>query len=404
MTVTAPPRPPRPSDPVDREELEALVEALIEEARQRARRRRRIYAASAALVALVVVAVSTAVDRATQPDTASPALAARSGGLAGAATPKIAYIREPLHMGYAGVLWVMNRDGSGQRRLAPAFGGMRWSPDGQKIAFTAWSDKTPTSDVFVMNADGSGKERLTRDPGWESGVAWSPDGQKIAFARVRDGGKFEIYTMNTDGSEQRRLTSEAWGGEHAWSPVGDKIAFVSRRDGNAEIYRDEHRREWAAEPDAQHGGRQEPGLVARRPQDRLRKQLAGQRHERRREPGQRRLTRKGRNFAPAWSPDGQKIAFERRFGRKKYGPCNGCGRASTFEIWVMNADGSGQQRLTAQGAQPGWSPDGQKIAFMSERNGNAEIYTMNADGSQQQNLTRTRGGKESGLVWSPAQK
>ncbi len=45
MTVTAPPRPPRPSDPVDREELEALVEALIEEARQRARRRRRMYAA-----------------------------------------------------------------------------------------------------------------------------------------------------------------------------------------------------------------------------------------------------------------------------------------------------------------------------------------------------------------------
>jgi Tol biopolymer transport system component len=92
-----------------------------------------------ALVALAVVAVSTVVDRATQPDTASPALAASSSGLAAAATPKIAFIREPLHMGYDGVLWVMNRDGSGQRRLADAFGGMRWSPDGQKIAFTAWS-------------------------------------------------------------------------------------------------------------------------------------------------------------------------------------------------------------------------------------------------------------------------
>ncbi len=166
MTVTAPPRPPRPSDPVNRDELEALVEALIEEARQRARRRRRIYAASVALVALVVVAVSSAVDRVIQPDTASPALAARSSGLAGAATPKIAYIREPLHAGYAGVLWVMNRDGSGQRKLAPAFGGMRWSPDGQKIAFTAWSD-TPTgsSDAYVMNADGSGKQKLPTPAG-----------------------------------------------------------------------------------------------------------------------------------------------------------------------------------------------------------------------------------------------
>ncbi len=133
MTVTAPPRPPRPSDPVDREELEALVEALIEEARQRARRRRHIYAASAALVALVVVAVSFAVDRSTQPDTASPALAARSGGLAGAATPKIAYIREPLHAGYAGVLWVMNPDGSGQRKVGRRLWGdalvARWSAD-----------------------------------------------------------------------------------------------------------------------------------------------------------------------------------------------------------------------------------------------------------------------------------
>ena len=127
MSVSAPPRPPRPSDPVDRDELEALVEALFEEARRRARRRRRIYAASVALVALVAVGVSAVLQRSTQPDTASPALAARSSGLAGAATPKIAFIREP-QGGYAGVLWVMNPDGSGQRRLGPAFPDMDWSP------------------------------------------------------------------------------------------------------------------------------------------------------------------------------------------------------------------------------------------------------------------------------------
>ena len=333
----------------------------------------------------------------TQPDTASPALAASSSGLAGTTTPKIAYISEPLRMGYAGVLWVMNRDGSGRRRLAAAFKGVRWSPDGQKIAFAAWSGTT--SDVFVMNADGSGKQRLTSDPGWDGGVAWSPDGQKIAFAR--DG----INVMNADGSEQRRLTSEAWGAEHAWSPVGNKIAFVSRRDGNAEIYL----------MNADGSGLRN-----------LTRNTVGDRHpvwspDGRRiafesnwqvnvmnadgSPGQRRLTHNGgRNFAPAWSPDGQKIAFERRTGRKKYGPCSGCGRASTFEVHVMNADGSGQQRLTTKGAEPGWSPDGQKIAFMSERDGNGEIYTMNIDGSGQRNVTRTRDRHESSLVWSPAQK
>ncbi len=53
----------------------------------------------------------------------------------------------------------------------------------------------------------------------------------------------------------------------------------------------------------------------------------------------------------------------------------------------MNADGSGQQRLTTRGAQPGWSPDGRTIAFMSERDGNAEIYRMQADGTRQTRLT-----------------
>jgi hypothetical protein len=66
VTLTAPPRPPRSSDPLDREELEALVEALIEEARQRARHRRRMYGAVAALVALVGVTIFTIFERTAQ--------------------------------------------------------------------------------------------------------------------------------------------------------------------------------------------------------------------------------------------------------------------------------------------------------------------------------------------------
>jgi Tol biopolymer transport system component len=404
MTVTAPPRPPRSSEPVEREELEALVEALIEEARKRAQRRRRMYWAVATSVTLIGVVVLTIFDRVARSQTASPGLPAPSSVPAGAATSKIVFTREPLRMGYAGEMYVMNADGSGQRRLAPAFPGMRWSPDGQKIAFAAWSDATSgTSDVFVMNADGSGQERLTSDPSWESGLAWSPDGQKIAFARSRDLRKFEIYDMNVDGSEQRRLTGEASGGELAWSPLGDKIAFVSRRDGNLEIYL----------MNADGSGRR-----------RLTRNTVGDRNpvwspDGRRiafesnwqvnvmnadGSGQRRLTRNGaRNFAPAWSPDGQKIAFERRLGRKQYGPCSGCGRALTFEVWVMNADGNGQQRLTRRGAQPHWSPDGRRISFVSERDGNAEIYTMNTDGSRQRNLTRTPDRHERWFAWSPGQ-
>ena len=114
MSVTAPPRPPRQSEPVDRGELEALVEALIEEARQRARRRRRIYAAVVSLVAVVAVGLSAVVDRATQPDTASPALAARSGLPAATTSSKIAFISTPIRFGrqLPGGLFVVNADGA----------------------------------------------------------------------------------------------------------------------------------------------------------------------------------------------------------------------------------------------------------------------------------------------------
>jgi WD40-like Beta Propeller Repeat len=235
VTVTAPPRPPRPGDPVDREELEALIEALIEEARQRARRRRLTYAAGAAAVALIGVVVFAIFDRTAQSQSASAVPAGRSLA-AGTAGPKIAFISEPCCMGYDGVVYVMNADGSGKRRLAPAFPGMRWSPDGQKIAFATWQDST--TDVYVMNADGTGQQRLTRNPTSDllSGAdVWSPDGRKIVFERDHDGvNSDDIYVINADGSGQRRLTQH--GHQPLWSPDGQKIAFQSKRNGNWDIY------------------------------------------------------------------------------------------------------------------------------------------------------------------------
>jgi TolB protein len=116
---------------------------------------------------------------------------------------------------------------------------------------------------------------------------------------------------------------------------------------------------------------------------------------------QRRLTRNGaRNFAPAWSPDGRSIAFERRVGRVKYSRCSRCGRASGFEVWVMHADGSEARMLAQDGAQPSWSPDGQRLAFQRQ----SDIYVMNADGSRQRNLTRAAGNRESRPVWSPGSR
>ena len=80
-----------------------------------------------------------------------------------------------------------------------------------------------------------------------------------------------------------------------------------------------------------------------------------------------------------------------------------------FEIYVINADGSGERNLT-RGRKPCWSPDGQKITFTSKRENWAEIYVMNADGSGQQRLTRSPARTVNARtvndppVWSPAQK
>ena len=443
MTVTAPPRPPRPSDPMDREEIEALVEALIEEARQRARRRRRRNGAVVTLVALIGVALFAVLGRSAQSQSPSPAVSARVNLAAQAATSKIAFIREPLNIGYAGVLWAMNPNGTGQRKLAPANPGMRWSPDGQKIAFVgSWQIG---HGLYVMNADGSGREELTSPvPGrcdglayYLSGPAWSPDGRAIAYTRRYCGRRYsacqcsEIYVMNADGSGQRMLTRNPTGKydpstEFAWSPDGTKIAFISARGGNWELF--------VMNADGSGQRRLTRNIVRDSnpvwsPDSR---RIALESHWQvwvmnADGSGQRRLTRNGgRNFAPAWSSDGQRIVFERVSRGNiehdpRWGSCPGrhatfwCKTALTFEVWVMNADGSRQRSLTPRGPDlraglddqnrtPSWSPDGRRIAFVSERDGQAEIYVMNADGSGQRNLTRTRGWQERSFAWSPAQR
>src|SRR5882724_8276583 len=107
----------------------------------------------------------------------------------------------------------------------------------------------------------------------------------------------------------------------------------------------------------------------------------------------------------------------RKFGRPSYRPgldssatvstigkiAFASDRDRNFEIYVMDADGGGQTRLTEDAGEdvsPAWAPDGKRLAFVSTRDGNAEIYVMNADGTGQTRLTNNTAADLS-PVWSP---
>ena len=263
--------------------------------------------------------------------------------------------------------------------------------DGQPDFIPGWF----THDIFVMDVDGKNQRNLTNHPDKDHSPSWSPDGKRIVFTSERDENK-EIYVMDADGNNPRRLTeNDNFDQSPSWSPDGERIAFMSDRDGEFAHFDifvmdadggnqqnitnnpfDERHPSWS--PD----GERIAFSSRRDGHFRSRWGITSEIYVMNADGGnQQRLTENRKNDQdPVWSPDGQRIAFAA--DRK--------GDFVNFEIYVIDADGGNQHRLTENrhmDASPSWSPDGKRIVFTSQRDGNRQIYVMDADGGNQQNLT-----------------
>ena len=226
------------------------------------------------------------------------------------------------------------------------------SPDGKRIAFI--SERDLTSDLYVMDSDGNNMVRLTQDNFLEGRPSWTPDGARIAFSSFRwVVGNWEIYAMDADGQNVTRLAKHRWqDGSPSWSPDELKLRFESARDGR--LNTPEH----IFVMNADGSGK-------------------AQSHRR------YRLNEKSVPYLvrqmEARLPFQSQHIFE---GDPRY------------QIYAITAEGENLEKLTEEGNNwaPAYSPDGAKIAYVSQRNGDSHIFLMDTNGSNPVKLTRTPPG------------
>ena len=138
-------------------------------------------------------------------------------------------------------IYAINIDGSGQQRLSPTPGfdvNPTWSPDGRQILFVRVMglivpNQQPKTEIHVMNADGSGDHIILPSTVFSVEPRWSVQNQ-IVFMSSMNGG-LHIFTMQSDGTNIRQLTTEANNGDPVWSPDGRRISFGSDREGNGKL-------------------------------------------------------------------------------------------------------------------------------------------------------------------------
>jgi TolB protein len=231
--------------------------------------------------------------------------------------------------------------------------------DGGGSLIVFWSD-SPYPSLWAVRPDGSDRHRIIRTPQNAKRPSISPDGRWVAFDGAPPGktplSEFHVQVVRLDGTGLHTIASTGprlWELDAQWSPDGNRLSF-DRMPAGA-VWR--RSRVWTVRPN---------GTAARR---------------------------LGRGMLARWSPDGTKLVFAAPTPK------------SDGDLFVMNADGSGRQRLLANSDtdQPAaWSPDGTRILFSRFSLGmeGADVFVMDAAGTDVRRLTRAR-GDDIAAAWSP---
>src|SRR6266545_1243841 len=267
---------------------------------------------------------------------------------------------------------------------------IHWSPDGKWLVV---SDKTSAEEpfsLFLLSPETGEKRRVTSPPASVVGdcsPAFSPDGKRLAFVRVISALVGDVYLVSVNGGEPKRLTFDGAGVSNlAWTPNGREIVFGSRLGGKNRLYRipvEGGGAEWLAATgsEAQYPAFSRDGsrLAWRQntsDEDIFR--LALKSGSENVPPVASLIVSTALEASPRYSPDGKRIAFVSN-------------RSGSDEIWVCGSDGENPIRLTSfrgpLAGSPSWSPDGKQIVFDCRPEGNADIYVVSAEGGQPRRLT-----------------
>lgn len=272
-----------------------------------------------------------------------------------------------------GLLIALSAQSHGQTYHRIAFQSARDSADPYEFG-EAWN-----WEIYSMNTDGSDQVNLTNRQSREIDPAWSPDGTKIAFASDRTG-SFQIYVMDPDGRNQAQLTHGP--GDHvwpAWSPDGSQLAYsADEQRGDFDIY-------------VMQADGQDAVNITESP---------------------------GTDYAPSWSPGGERIAFasdrDRPARSSAYGQLD-----NGHTLWmnasdILSVDALGGMATnltstaqTARNADPAWSPLGGAIAFVGESYTEAplsffeDVMLVSAGGGGLQRLALPGPSNRAAPSWSP---